>query len=210
PKKTRNNVSIVLYEKFEKLELFGPDETRRNVSEMYLIKKKKKTGPILSAQGVATVATHAFGDVSAVDILMIPGGRGTVHQLSNSSLLDFVRRLHRETELTTSVCTGSAILAKAGILDGRRATSNKTFFALAESQSDQVTWVRHARWVEDGKLFTSAGVSAGTDMALAVVARLFGQVRAEVLARQLEYHWHPDSQFDPFSEPIVETANQTD
>ena len=77
-----------------------------------------------------------------------------------------------------SVCSGSAILAKAGLLDGRRATSNKQFFDLARMQSAKVDWVTEARWVEDGPFATSSGVSAGTDMALAVIARLYGKAKA--------------------------------
>jgi transcriptional regulator GlxA family with amidase domain len=84
------------------------------------------------------------------------------------------------------------------VLDGLRATSNKAFFSLATSQSDRVNWAEQARWVEDGKVFTSSGVSAGTDMALAVVQRLFGEPRAVRLAEQLEYQWHREADQDPF------------
>jgi transcriptional regulator GlxA family with amidase domain len=97
-----------------------------------------------------------------------------------------------------SVCTGSAILAKAGLLDGRRATSNKQFFDFARMQSEKVTWVEEARWVEDGPFATSSGVSAGTDMALAVIARLYGQERAEAIANLTEYERQTDPTKDPF------------
>ena len=99
-----------------------------------------------------------------------------------------------------SVCSGSALLAKAGLLDGRRATSNKMFFQLARSQSDRVQWVTAARWVEDGPFATSSGVSAGTDMALAVIAKLYGRERAEQIAIQTEYSWHRDADRDPFAQ----------
>jgi transcriptional regulator GlxA family with amidase domain len=97
-----------------------------------------------------------------------------------------------------SVCSGSALLAKAGLLDGRRATSNKQFFDLARSQSAKVDWVTEARWVEDGPYATSSGVSAGIDMALAVIARLYGQQRARLVADATEYEWHTDPTRDPF------------
>ena len=98
-----------------------------------------------------------------------------------------------------SVCSGSAIFARAGLLDGRRATSNKMFFSLASSQSDKVEWVEQARWVVDGSMVTSSGVSAGTDMALAVIADLFGKERALQIAAFTEYQWHQDADSDPFA-----------
>ena len=97
-----------------------------------------------------------------------------------------------------SVCTGSAILAKAGVLDGRKATSNKQFFEFARIQSDKVTWVEEARWVEDGPVATSSGVSAGTDMALGIIARLYGAERAQQIANLTEYEWQTDPTRDPF------------
>jgi transcriptional regulator GlxA family with amidase domain len=97
-----------------------------------------------------------------------------------------------------SVCSGSALLAKAGLLDGRRATSNKQFFDLARGQGPRVDWVAQARWVEDGPFATSSGVSAGIDMALGVIARLFGKERAQEIADLTEYEWHSDPTRDPF------------
>ena len=121
-------------------------------------------------------------------------------QLGNGALLDFLRKRAAAAELTMSVCSGSALLARAGLLDGRRATSNKMFFQLARSQSDKVEWVTAARWVEDGPFATSSGVSAGTDMALAVIAKLYGKARAEQVATFTEYTWHRDADVDPFAQ----------
>ena len=98
-----------------------------------------------------------------------------------------------------SVCTGSALLAKAGVLDGLRATSNKLAFAWAASQSQKVQWQQQARWVEDGKVFTSSGVSAGIDMALAVIAKLVSQQAAEEAANFAEYSWQRNANWDPFA-----------
>jgi transcriptional regulator GlxA family with amidase domain len=100
-----------------------------------------------------------------------------------------------------SVCSGSAILAKAGLLDGRRATSNKRYFSLAEGAGPKVQWVRRARWVDDGNRVTSSGVSAGIDMSLAVIERLYGAKTAESLADGTEYQWHRDADNDPFALP---------
>jgi transcriptional regulator GlxA family with amidase domain len=120
-------------------------------------------------------------------------------------LHEFLRTRSRTAEVTMSVCSGSAILARAGLLDGRRATSNKIFFALATAQSEKVDWVERARWVEDGPFVTSSGVAAGTDMALAVIARLYGRERAEAVALVTEYPWHTDAASDPFADHLNQT-----
>ena len=115
-------------------------------------------------------------------------------------MLEWLRRRAEQAEITASVCSGSAILARAGLLDGRRATSNKQFFSLATAQSANVEWVEEARWVDDGSLVTSSGVSAGIDMALALIERLWGTALAESIARLTEYEWHRDASWDPFTE----------
>ena len=119
--------------------------------------------------------------------------------LANEPFLSFLRERAKSAEVTMSVCSGSAILAKAGLLDGRRATSNKQFFSAASAQSAKVDWVTEARWVEDGPYATSSGVSAGTDMALAIIARLYGRERAQQIAEYTEYEWQQDSTRDPFA-----------
>jgi transcriptional regulator GlxA family with amidase domain len=98
-----------------------------------------------------------------------------------------------------TVCTGTALLARAGLLDGRQATTNKRAFAWVAAQGPNVHWVREARWVEDGTLVTSSGVSAGIDMALAVIARVGGAELSERLATAAEYDWHRDPRWDPFA-----------
>ena len=117
-----------------------------------------------------------------------------------------LRKRAGEAELTMSVCSGSALLAKAGLLDGRRATSNKLFFQVARSQSERVNWVTAARWVEDGPFATSSGVSAGTDMALAVIAKLWGRERAQLVADMTEYEWQTDASRDPFTKFLNQGA----
>ena len=97
-----------------------------------------------------------------------------------------------------SVCTGSWLLAKAGIIDGRRVTSNKIYFNMATQQSKRVDWIPKARWVEGGPIFTASGVSAGMDMALAAIASLFGKAKALELANRTEYKRNQDSEDNPF------------
>lgn len=99
-----------------------------------------------------------------------------------------------------SICTGSGVLAAAGLLDGRRATSNKQSFAWASSCGSAVTWVAQARWVTDGNIYTAGGVAAGIDMSLALIARILSEDVASEVARYAEYDWHRDAAWDPFAE----------
>lgn len=195
----RKTLGVVLYPGFEVLDVFGPVEMWSYVPDFNVILVAEQAGPVKSAQGVSAVADYSFTTAPALDIIMVPGGIGTRMQLLNPVLLDYIRQQHQRTEVTTSVCTGSALLAKAGILRGHKATSNKGAFALAVEQDPDVDWIVKARWVDDGKLLTSSGVSAGTDMALGLVAKLFGKERAQRLARSLEYEWHEDPTVDPFA-----------
>jgi len=199
----RRNVGIVLYPGFEVLDVYGPLEMWAYVPDFNVILIAEEAGPVMSAQRVATVATHSFETAPLLDIVMVPGGTGTRIQLENQKMLDFLEVVNETTEYTTSVCTGSALLAKAGILNGHRATTNKRFFFLSEQQSKEVDWVVDARWVESGKMFTSSGVSAGTDMALGLISEIHGIETARQLASAVEYEWHEDADDDPFSQFVA-------
>jgi putative intracellular protease/amidase len=199
PAAQRRVIGIVLYPGFEVLDVFGPLEMWANDPSFEVVLIAEQAGDVRSAQGAVVKADHGFADAPALDILMVPGGAGTLAQLENPAMLDFIRLQDRSTDFTTSVCTGSALLAKAGVLKGRKATSNKAAFSLAVQQDSSVTWLKRARWVEDGKYFTSSGVSAGTDMALALVARIHGKPHARALADSLEYRWNDRADDDPFA-----------
>ena len=193
-------LGAVLYDDFELLDLYGPLEMFGNLgTELRIVTVAEQPGPVRSAQGPQTVAEFGFDACPDLHLMLLPGGVGTLEQLQNARMLDFLRDRSGTAELTMSVCSGSAILARAGVLDGHRATSNKQFFNLATSQSDRVDWVEEARWVEDGAVATSSGVSAGTDLALAIIARLYGRARAERIAALTEYEWHTDPDRDPFA-----------
>ena len=138
-----------------------------------------RPGLVRSAQGPRVQADHGLDDCPPLDLLLIPGGIGTRAQVDNGRLIEWLRTRAEQLEVAMTVCTGTALLAQAGLLDGRRATTNKMFFAWPESTWPAVRWVREARWVEDGKFWTSSGVSAGIDMALAVVERIAGAQTAE-------------------------------
>ena len=192
-------LGAILYEGFELLDYYGPLEMFGSVGpELRILTVAQTPGEVASTQGPKTVAQYGFADCPQLDLILLPGGVGTLAELKNEALLEFLRQRSAAARITMSVCSGSAILAQAGLLDGRRATSNKQFFGLLTSQHKKVTWVEQARWVEDGKIVTSSGVSAGIDMALAVIARLYGKERAETIAALTEYDWHQNPAWDPF------------
>ena len=196
--KTRT-LGAVLYEDFELLDLYGPLEMFGSIgAPLKIVTVAEKSGPVASFQRPKTLAEFDFASAPKLDLILLPGGFGTIPQLENPAMLEFLRGRAAAAEVTMSVCSGSAILAKAGLLDGRRATSNKQFFDLARAQGPSVKWVEAARWVEDGPFATSSGVSAGTDMALAVIAKLYGKPMAQEICESTEYEWQQDSTRDPF------------
>ena len=198
-KETRT-LGVVLYPGFELLDVYGPVEMFGNLGKrMKVVMVAEEAGEVASTQGPKVVADYSFEDAPPLDLLLVPGGFGTLRELQNETFLSWLRERSAQAEIVTSVCSGSALLAKACLLDGRRATSNKQYFGLAEQQGPDVEWVKEARWVDDGDRVTSSGVSAGIDMALAVISRLYGEAVAENLANQTEYQWHRDADVDPFA-----------
>ncbi len=190
---------VVIFDDFEALDVFGPVQMWGRLPDRPLVFVSPDGMPARSAQGAIVMADYSFDGAPQLDLLMVPGGPGTRKLVQDPPLLSFVRKQHQRTNWTTSVCTGAAILAGAGILDGRRATTNKAAFDWVTSQSNAVRWVNNARWVIDGKVATSSGVSAGTDMALAMVRELFGRETADKVARAAEYVWRDDADDDPFA-----------
>ena len=212
----KRHLAAIIFPGFEMLDLFGPLEMfagpGREHLEIHMV--AEQPGPVPASldrdgpTGPAVVATHGFDTAQEFDLLLIPGGAGTRTEIGNPAMIEFLSTRTARAELVATVCTGSALLAKTGVLDGHRATSNKQVFALATQQSDAVTWVEAARWVEDGKFFTSSGVSAGMDMSLAIIARLFGRDSAQKIARYAEYCWQEDPDHDPFVGDLNELARK--
>ena len=196
----KRTLGVVLFEGFELLDVFGPLEMFGLAADHFEIRLIAENGGVVaSRQGPKSVCDDSFQSAPAIDVLLVPGGIGTRREVNNPVLLDWLKERSQQAELVASVCTGSALLAKAGVLDGLRATSNKLAFAWAASQSEKVQWQQQARWVEDGKVFSSSGVSAGIDMALAVIAKLVSQQAAEDAANFAEYTWQRDANCDPFA-----------
>ncbi len=198
--KPARTLGIVLYPRFELLDAYGPAEIFGNLAgRVKVVAVAQQAGPVPSAQGLKGLADFGFDDCPPLDLILVPGGFGTLAELKNEALLDWLRARAKSAEIVMSVCSGSSILAQAGLLDGRRATSNKQYFRLATSRAANVEWVKQARWVDDGNVVTSSGVSAGIDMSLHVVERLFGSEIAERIANATEYQWHRNANDDPFA-----------
>lgn len=146
-------------------------------------------GPVSNEKGL-TVETEALGSLGRSDILLVPGGMGSRKLALDGDFLAALRRAALESTVVMTVCTGSALAAAAGLLDGLRATGNKRAFDWTMSMGEKVLWQRDARWTRDGKFYTAAGVSAGIDMALGFVADHFGRERALSIAEGMEYCWN--------------------
>jgi len=201
--KTPLTLGAILYDGFELLDLYGPLEMFGNLKpQIEIITVAGKIRAVPSFQGPQTMAEFDYQNCPPLDLILLPGGFGTIKELGNQAILSFLKERVPSAKVTMSVCSGSWILAKAGLLDGRRATSNKFYFKMATQQSDQVDWVPEARWVEDGPVFTSSGVSAGIDMSLAVIASLYGDDKAVDIANYTEYVWNKNPDEDPFSQFI--------
>lgn len=195
-------LGAVLHQDFELLDFYGPLEMFGLVGKLEIVTVAEHAGEVASFQGPKGVADVGFTDCPPLDLILVPGGAGTFPQLENQAMVGFLASRSAEAQIVMSVCSGSALLAKAGVLDGHRATSNKQFFFLAERVSDQVEWITDARWVDDGHVVTSSGVSAGMDMALAVIERLWGPDEAVRIADLAEYTRQTDPTIDPFADQL--------
>ncbi len=190
--------NVILFNGFETLDAFGPVEVIGRLERFYQLGYySEKGGVVRSSQGVE-VKTLPFSDIENDGILLIPGGFGARAEVDNAEFIERIKTLAENSRFVLTVCTGSALLAKTGLLKNRRATSNKISFEWAASQDPEVQWVRRARWMQDGKYYTSSGISAGIDMALGFVSDMVGPEAAEKVAGHIEYIWNRDKDNDPF------------
>ena len=186
-------IGVVLFDGFEELDAIGPWEvlsawTRQWPQDGWSVTTISPAGgAVRAAKGLVVTAEHSWADAPPLAALVYPGGQGTRAQLTDRSTLDWVRARRADVPLLTSVCTGALVLAAAGLLNGRPATTHwASMDTLAEL--DPTVQVRpDERFVDDGDVVTAAGVSAGIDMALHLVARLAGVERAREVRRYIQY-----------------------
>lgn len=184
-------ISILLFEKMAAQDAVGPYEVFRCVPGWQLELVGLGAGEVRAEGGLGLRADRALGEVSEADALVVPGGRGADALLEDEALLAWMREIDATTKWTISVCTGALLLGAAGLLEGKRATSN--WLALEELPKYGAEPVG-GRWVEDGKTLTAAGVTAGIDMALHLVGREAGPEVARAVQLGIEYD--PDPPFD--------------
>ncbi|MDR2372995.1 MAG: DJ-1/PfpI family protein [Bifidobacteriaceae bacterium] len=196
-------VSVLVFEGFELLDAFGPVEVFSQVPAAFTIDLAGLSGqPVRSSQGAQVLPDHSLLAAPAPDIALIPGGPGTRHLTEDESFLKWLRQWAGAANWIASVCTGSALLAAAGLLDGYRATSNKRAFDWVTRFAGPV-WERQARWVADRDRWTASGVAAGMDMAVAMVRQLCGAAAAADVQRRIEYTAETDPGHDPFAADAV-------
>jgi len=196
----RWRVGILVFDGVAALDLAGPFEVFSRVRlepgvesrqseasapfDVFTVGKTKD--PVTATGGLVLLPSWSFADAPAIDLLLVPGGFGTRPLLQDAETIDWIRSAAARARRTASVCTGALLLARAGLLDGRRATTHWGSFGLLASLGKGVRVDREARFVDDGVL-TSAGVASGMDLAFHVVETLFGRPVADETARYLEY-----------------------
>jgi transcriptional regulator GlxA family with amidase domain len=200
----RTRVGILIFPEVEVLDFCGPfevfsvtrlDDARRreDPSPFAVSLIAEGSEPITASGGLRVLPDHTLASCPALDLLVVPGGWGTRAALNNAPLIDWIAARGRQVRTLTSVCTGAMLLGRAGLLDGRRATTHWRSLDWLQESYPTVAVERALHVVEDGDLLTSAGISAGIDMALRVVARYYGEAVARATARHMEYPFPDDN-----------------
>lgn len=183
-------IAIVLYPGFTALDFIGPYEVLRWLPKAEIRLVWHESGPVTADSGVLVVgATHSFAETPSPDVVLVPGGMTSMEHARDEKLLDWVRWAHQTATWTTSVCSGSLILAAAGLLGGKRATSH--WMALSGLKALGAIPVDNERIVTEGKVVTCAGVSAGIDLALWLAGQIGGESRAKAIQLSMEYDPQP-------------------
>lgn len=200
PDAAAKRIGLLVFDGVEVLDFCGPfevfsitrlDEARRYETsspfELSLISAGDEV--ITAAGGLRVIPDHSLADSMGLDVLVVPGGPGVRRAEGDQRLLEWIAAQHVQVEILASVCTGAFLLAAAGLLDGRRATTHWRWLGRLRDRYPNIEVLEETRVVEAGKILTAGGVTAGIDLALAIVARLCGTEVAGVTARQLEYDW---------------------
>ena len=201
---SRKRVGIVVFPDVEVLDFCGPFEVfsvtrldeaarRDEPSPFEVLPGAERAGTVTATGGLKVSPDHTLETCPPLDILVVPGGWGTRAEIKNTRLLAWIAERATQVETLTSVCTGSMLLGQAGLLDGRHATTHWRSLDRMRQSFPKVTVEDKQHVVEDGDVLTSAGISAGIDMALRVVARYHGEAIARNTARNMEYRYPTDN-----------------
>ena len=190
-------IGIFVFEGAEELDFAGPYEVLAAWSTMFpdddveVFTLARESGPITAAKGLRVIPDHSWTSAPPIDVLVYPGGRGNRAHLGNPEIAEWLGRIRANAELVTSVCTGSLVLADVGLLDGRPATTHWQYLDTLQDLGDDIELRPAERFVDDGDVITAAGVSAGIDMALHLVARLHSVERAQEVRKAIQYDPEP-------------------
>ena len=188
------NVAVLVYEKVDTLDLAGPFDVFATSSnwgkDFHVYTVGERAIPVKTVSGLTIIPSYCFNDCPAPNILIVPGGLGSRTEMHNALVTEWIRTVTESAELVISVCTGALLLAKANVLNGLRVTTNRRAMdLLRDVLPSDATVIEDVRFVDNGKIILSAGVTAGFDAALHAVARLCGEERAIDTASKLEYRW---------------------
>ena len=184
-------IGILLFEDSEELDFVGPWEVftmaAQGRDDIRVLTLAESAEPVRCAKGMRVIPDHDLANAPALDILLVPGGVGTRSEADNTELIAWIAKTAGSCTWVTSVCTGSLLLAKAGLTDGKRITTHWGFVPELAKQMPGTTVLSDARYVRDGNLVTAAGVSAGIDMALWLTGQIWGPDHARKTQRLMEY-----------------------
>jgi transcriptional regulator GlxA family with amidase domain len=195
------NVAIYIFDEVEVLDFCGPFEVfsvtgRRDHEQPFnVFTVASQARPILARNELSINPRYTFADCPKPDLLLIPGGFGTRQEMHKQPVLDWIKNQSETSELVLSVCTGSLILGRAGLLDGLTATSHHLALEEFKAAAPNTTIDAGKRFIDNGKVVTAAGISAGIDMSLYIVARLLGMKQAVETATYMEYDWKAAHEF---------------
>ncbi len=189
------NVAIMIFDDVEVLDFCGPFEVFAvsrdkddGVTQLFnVFTVAENDAPVIARNGLSVNPNYTLENCPKPDIFLIPGGRGTRKAIDNPTLLQWIIDAEPEAELVLSVCTGAFLLGKVGLLDGLAATTYHTEFDTLQTIAPAVTVKRGERFVDNGRVVTSAGISAGIDMSLYIVSKLHGKAQALYTAQRMEY-----------------------
>lgn len=191
------DINVILFDRFTALDFVGPVEALQRIEGHDIKYYSLEGGPITNGKGFV-VDTLPFTKLKK-GIMLIPGGWGTRTLVNDEVFILNLKKIAEDSVYVLSVCTGSVLLAKSGVLDGKVATSNKNAMDWAKHISASVKWMEKARWTIDGNIYTSSGVSAGIDMALGFISDKYGREEALQTAKGMEYIWNENPKIDPFA-----------
>ena len=193
----KRNVAILIFDEVEVLDFCGPFEVfgvtgyKEGTKPFNVYTVAEELGPVTARNGLSINPAYTITDCPRSDILVVPGGLGTRKEMDNAVLREWIEDQVTEAELTLSVCTGALLLAKAGLLEGLSATTHHDGMELLKEVAPNATIEEDERFVDNDRIVLSAGISAGIDASLHLVAKLLGTQQALETARYMEYEWEP-------------------